>query len=43
MELKKYEKPLLRIVELCLEQAVMSGSLTGESYDSQDSYDGPWS
>lgn len=43
MEIGKYEKPLLVVVELCAGQAVLSGSPTGEVFDSQDSYDGSWS
>lgn len=39
----KYISPVVEIVEIDLESPVLSGSPTGESFDSQENFDGEWS
>ncbi len=40
--MKIYETPVLEMLELFQEQAVMTGSSTGESFGNQDSFTGSW-
>lgn len=41
--MKFYETPVLEMLELLQEQAIMSSSPTGESYSPQNPFSGQWS
>lgn len=41
--MKIYQTPTAEIMELDFEAAVLAGSPTGESYDSQENFGGEWS
>lgn len=41
--MKKYETPMVNVIDLDAERALLAGSPTGEAYDDQVSFDGEWS